>query len=156
MTVLGIGTDVVHVPAFAEQLADPASGFVDHTFTATELAFVQTRPGPRATHLAARFAAKEAFVKAWSSARLGRAPALGEIDLREIEVVADAYARPFFRLHGRVASAVRELVEPDPSTLLLTLSHDGPVATATVLLQRPDSPAGRPSGTSTTASEETP
>ena len=44
--------------------------------------------------LAARFAAKEAFLKAWSGSRCGQPPLLATIDLREIEVVDDGYGRP--------------------------------------------------------------
>lgn len=137
MMVLGVGIDVVDIAAFGEQLADPASGFADHTFTAAELATAHSRPGPTATHLAARFAAKEAFIKAWSNARLGRAPQLRAVDLRLIQVVADEHQRPFLRLHGAVLEAVTTLTDPIPSNLLLSISHDGPVATAIVLLQRP-------------------
>ncbi|MFT4036323.1 MAG: holo-ACP synthase [Patulibacter sp.] len=136
MTVLGLGTDVVDVAAFGDQLADPASGFAGGTFTTSERAAAARRPGPDAVHLAGRFAAKEAFLKAWSSARIGQPPSIAAADLREIEVVADAYGRPSLRLHGAVRDAVAALTGPAPASLLLSISHDGPVATAVVLLQR--------------------
>ena len=63
----------------------------------------------REQRLAARFAAKEAFLKAWSGARAGRAPALESVDLREIEVVDDGHGRPALALHGAVAAALAEL-----------------------------------------------
>ncbi|MCK9249742.1 MAG: holo-ACP synthase [Solirubrobacteraceae bacterium] len=148
MTVVGIGIDVVDVPSFAAQLADHASGFVAGTFTAGEIraaadhggagdATADSRPREHAARrdarLAARFAAKEAFVKAWSASRRGRPPALGAVDLRWIEVVDDGFGRPGLRLHGPVADALRDLGDP---AVHLTMSHDGPVATAMVVLDR--------------------
>ena len=105
------------------QLEDAASGFVDGTFTLRE----QRVRDPR--RLAARFAAKEAFLKAWSGSRYGRPPLLGSIDLREIEVVDDGYGRPGLVLHGAVAAAVGRF---DAS---LSLSHDGNAAIAVVSLR---------------------
>jgi holo-[acyl-carrier protein] synthase len=85
-----------------------------------------------ALHLAARYAAKEAFVKAWSSARWGTPPALSEVALREVEVVTDRWGRPTIRLHGAVAQAVADL---GPLGVHLSLSHDGPFAAAVVVIE---------------------
>jgi holo-[acyl-carrier protein] synthase len=121
-----LGVDLVDVPEFAEQLSDTASGFVDGTFTAREQ---RTAKGD-ARRLAARFAAKEAFIKAWSGSRRGQPPLLARIDLREIEVVDDGYGRPGLRLHGTVAEAV------GPVATHLSLSHDGRSAIAFVTIDR--------------------
>jgi holo-[acyl-carrier protein] synthase len=121
-----IGVDLVDVPGFAQQLDDTASGFVEHTFTTQEQRTAKGDP----RRLAARFAAKEAFVKAWSGSRRGQPPLLAHLDLKEIEVVDDGYGRPGLRLHGAVADAVGP-VATHPS-----LSHDGPSAIAFVVLER--------------------
>ena len=58
----------------------------------------------RALHsLAARWAAKEAFIKAWSSLYHGREDPLKstDIDWAQIEVVCDRWGRPAFRFHGQ-------------------------------------------------------
>jgi len=135
MTTLAVGLDIVTTTTFADQLEDGASGFVDATFTAGEQ---RTARELRAQRLAARFAAKEAFVKAWSGARAGREPQLVAVDLREIEVVDDGHGRPALRLHGAVAAALADLAaELGPDATLrphLSLSHDPPIAAAVVVL----------------------
>lgn len=130
--ILGVGLDVVDVAGFAEQLGDEASGFVEATFRPAELRTVSPDPERRAWHLAGLFAAKEAFVKAWSASRRGRPPLLATVDLREIEVVDDGFGRPGLRLHGEVRQA---LAEPGPPTMHVSISHDGGVAAATVILE---------------------
>lgn len=129
----GVGIDVVDVVGFRAQVADPCSAFVAETFTLLELAEVESRPGSDPVpHLAARFAAKEAFLKAWSSANRANPPALSHVSLREIEVVSDARRRPSLRLHGAVARAVATL---GLAGCHVSLSHDGGVATAMVILE---------------------
>jgi holo-[acyl-carrier protein] synthase len=124
-----IGVDTVHLPSFREQLADASSGFLQGTFTAAEIALANTRPsGDPVRHLAVRFAAKEAFLKAWDSAFWGRRAPLEAVDLKEIEVVSDLWGRPALVFHGRVAAALGE------ADAMVSLSHDGPNAMAVVLL----------------------
>jgi holo-[acyl-carrier protein] synthase len=140
VTVVGVGLDLVDVEGLAAQLADPASAFADGVFTAGERRAARAGAGGEARHLAGRWAAKEAFVKAWSAARRDRPPQLGALDLREVEVVADGYGRPALALHGAVAAAVAalagELGAGDLRTHL-SLSHDGGMAAAVVVLEAP-------------------
>lgn len=125
----GLGTDLVEIAGFRRQLADAASCFAAQTFTPQERQTASSRPsGDPAQHLAARFAAKEALIKAWSSLRAGRPPATAQVDLREIEVICDPWGRPSLRLHGNVARLL-----PGAQTRL-SMSHDGAFASATVLL----------------------
>jgi holo-[acyl-carrier protein] synthase len=130
MSVLGVGLDIVDLHAFGEQLALAGSRFEQGVFTAGERRASRSRPSKDPVqHLAARFAAKEAFVKAWSCALWGRPPAMERADLQEIEVVQDAWGRPKIVLHGKVAAAVDEAWR-----VHLSLSHDGGMAAATVVI----------------------
>jgi phosphopantetheine--protein transferase-like protein len=138
VTTLAVGLDIVTTTSFAEQLADAASGFVDATFTAREQRDARGTEALRVQRLAARYAAKEAFVKAWSAARAGYPPQLASVDLREIELVGDGHGRPALQLHGAVAAALHELaaelgVQP-PLKAHVSLSHDPPTAAAVVVL----------------------
>ena len=138
MTTLAVGLDLVTTTSFAEQLADPASAFVEATFTAREQRDARGPEAVRVQRLAARYAAKEAFVKAWSGARAGRPPLLATVDLREIELVDDGHGRPALRLHGAVAAALDGLAAELGSAAALhahvSLSHDPPTAAAVVVL----------------------
>ena len=112
--IIGIGIDVCDVERFAESV-HRRPGMVDRLFTPAEA----ERP---VASQAARFAAKEALVKA-----LGAPPGLRWLDM---EVVRGAGA-PSFQLSG----VAREVVERRGLGLLLSLTHDAGVAAAAVVLQ---------------------
>ena len=149
-TVLAVGTDLVHIPDFETQLDQPGTVFAQRTFTARELREARRRSQERgsspAQHLAARWAAKESFIKAWSQAHVLRARSRGmstspvilaeDVDWREIEVVTDRWGRPSLRLSGTVAHAVERSLGEEVSTpgcWPVSLSHDGDYAAAIVL-----------------------
>lgn len=128
-----LGTDLVYIPDFAEQLARPGSMF-ERVFSATELRVSRSKPD-RDAHLAGRWAAKEAFIKAWSQAIYGRPPVLTPDQVRwhEIEVRADRWGRVLVAPTGEVAAAVAESIG-EPHTAL-SISHDGDYAIATCLVE---------------------
>ncbi|WP_026306729.1 holo-ACP synthase [Smaragdicoccus niigatensis] len=126
MPVIGIGMDIVSVPEFSEQLTRPGSVFAARVFTPAESAYC----GSDSSRFAARWAAKEAVLKAWSSSRFGQAPEAPEQLYQEIEVVKDAWGRPAVELHGRVAECLEGV------RVHVTLTHDGPMAGAMVVLER--------------------
>ena len=144
MSVVGVGIDVVHVPDFAEQLAVPGTRLLAEAFTAGERADVADTggagdggAGAEVDRLAARYAAKEAFVKAWAGSRFGCSPSLPAWVPSEVEVVNDVHGRPALALRGAVARAVHDQLG-DEWRAHLSLSHDGPTAAAIVVLDLPD------------------
>lgn len=157
--VLGVGVDVVDIPSFAEQLDQPGSTFA-RSFTGAErreCARLAKTSGNIAQHFAARWAAKEAFYKAWTLADAGDEIPGAQMDWSQIEVVKDRWGRPFIRLapvlEARVSGAlaarfggassgagadgaVRSGADGDSAghaVWHLSLSHDGPVAQAFVV-----------------------
>jgi holo-[acyl-carrier protein] synthase len=130
VTVVGVGVDLVHVPSFVDQLDLPGTRF-EGVFLPGELRDARSRTTDAGRHLAARWAAKEAVVKAWSASMHGEAPVMSEHVHHLIELVADAWGRPRIRLHGEVA---RHLAG---HALEVSLSHDGDYAIAYVILTRP-------------------
>ncbi|MEO7351881.1 MAG: holo-ACP synthase [Marmoricola sp.] len=127
-----VGVDVVGISAFAEQLEQPGTRFA-RSFTAGERRAARAGEGSEAESLAARWAAKEAVVKAWSSTCFGHPEVIDPafVDLREIEVRTDAWGRPAIRLHGTIAHAMAGYVP------MVSLSHDpaADIAVAFVVLK---------------------
>lgn len=136
MSVIGVGLDVVGVPEFSALLAGQGTAFVERVFTIDERATADELPGLRRDqHLAARFAAKEAFVKAWSSALGGAAPLVAETESWSgVEVRADAFGRPTVALRDSVAAAVADSV--GEVSVHLSLTHEPALAAAVVILSR--------------------
>jgi holo-[acyl-carrier protein] synthase len=132
--IAGVGIDVVDRARFVALLDEPGSAFAHRVFTAAERRDAEHRPSrDPAQHLAARYAAKEACVKALSHALAPSPLPAGLADLAEAEVVCDADGRPALALRGRL----RALAERAGVTALhVSLSHDGPVATAIVIAER--------------------
>jgi holo-[acyl-carrier protein] synthase len=131
--IVGLGLDLVSISAFAELLADPHSHFTGVTFTPRELAYAERTVGRRQEHLAARFAAKEAALKALDQASGLAAVSPPRVPLTDIEVTRDERGRPALLLEG-AAARLAEAVGADRA--LVTLSHDGDIAAAVVVLER--------------------
>ncbi|MDX6581313.1 MAG: holo-[acyl-carrier protein] synthase [Solirubrobacterales bacterium] len=120
--VPGIGIDLIEIERL-ERAIERRPRLAERVFSAGELeqARGKARPG---RHLAARFAAKEAALKA-----LG----LGGLRLHEVEVEGGGDEPPRLRLHGEAAElAAREGVE-----LSVSLTHSRELAAAVVRADRP-------------------
>ncbi|QNG18307.1 holo-ACP synthase [Rhodococcus triatomae] len=128
MAVRGVGIDLVTVSEFAEQLRRPGTAVLGN-FTPGERRDCASRSSEPARHYAARWAAKEALIKAWSAALFASPPVLPETIHPLIEVVTDAWGRPRLRLHGEVAEHLAGM------TVHVSLTHDGDTAAAFVVLE---------------------
>jgi holo-[acyl-carrier protein] synthase len=103
--ILGVGVDMVEVARIQRAIARWGDGFIRRVYTPRELERAAT-PAVLAPRLAARFAAKEAVMKALGCGWRGLA-------WREIEITHDPQGRPVVCLHGaaqRIAAA-RGIVE---------------------------------------------
>jgi len=123
--ILGLGVDVVAIERISRSLIEGEGRFEEQVFTESERAACAGR-ADRAQALAARFAAKEACFKA-----LGTGLGQG-VSFQQVEVVAGNGARPELRLNGAAAERARAL---GVGHMHVTLSHDGAVAAAVVVLE---------------------
>ena len=126
MSIIGIGSDIVKIERIERLTKRYDQRFLERVFTAaeTEYAFARARP---ALHLAARFAAKEALVKALGSGlRQG-------LNWPEIEIVNDPLGKPQFKFHDNAHRIISRLNHP---TAWLTLTHEQEFALAFVVLER--------------------
>lgn len=118
--MIGIGIDTVEVPRF-RRVIERTPSVVDRLFTDGERAYGARFRDPSA-RLAARFAAKEATMKA-----LG--VGLGAFAFHDVEVVKAPTGAPSLALRGRAAALASER---GVSTLRLSITHTDLVAEAVV------------------------
>jgi holo-[acyl-carrier protein] synthase len=119
------GVDLVHVPRLRAAM-EGQTRFEEEVFTEGERAYCRGRADPY-PHFAARFAAKEAVLKALGRGLFGEGV---DRSLREIEVVRDGGGPPAVRLSGAVLARATRLGLGPAS---LSLSHDGDTALASVV-----------------------
>ena len=126
MQILGTGIDATDIPRIERVLARYGERFLTRIFTEGEVAYCRRRRNP-APHLAGRFAAKEAAMKA-----LGTGHSRGVL-WRDIEVVRQG-GPPRLALHG---GAARRFAELGADATVLTITHSDALALAHVLLLGP-------------------
>ena len=141
--ILGIGVDNVAINEFGGQLGQPGSRLRE-VFTAREMRYARERTEKHLTgealmadmapSLAARWAAKEAFVKAWSTALFGQPPVAEENLWSQIEVINARWGRPAIRLIEPFDDVVRASV--GDFRILVSLTHDADLATAFVVIEQ--------------------
>jgi holo-[acyl-carrier protein] synthase len=128
VAIVGVGIDLVFIPDFAEQVDQPGTVFAE-TFTPGERRDAADKSSTAARHLAARWAAKEAVIKAWSGSRFAQRPMLPVGIHRDIEVITDMWGRPKVRLTGEIAEHLAEVV------IHVSLTHEGDTAAAVAILE---------------------
>ena len=116
MSVLSHGIDLVEIARIARMLADHPDRFVERCFTAAERAYCDRSTQRRAEHYAARFAAKEAVLKA-----LGTGWA-GGIAWTDIEVTRAETGAPGIALTGEAARIADAL---GIRAWVISISHAG-------------------------------
>ncbi len=124
MAIIGIGTDLAQCKRFRKFL-DRDNKVLERIFSESERNYALRKRDP-APHLAARFAAKEAFLKA-----LGTGLRDG-LAWRQVCVDLDPLGCPALELSGRAAEL---MAERGARRAHLSYSHDGDYAVATVVLE---------------------
>ena len=123
--VFGIGTDIIEIRR-VEQALRRTGRLKQKIFTAREIEYCELR-GKSAQHFAARFAAKEAFLKALGTGWQGG----HRFD--EIEVINDQRGKPEAVVHGKVKAFCEE---KGISRFQVSLSHIKERALAVVVLEK--------------------
>ena len=118
---LTTGVDIIEIPRVRQVLERYGERFLERVYTSGEIAYCRGRP----PNLAARFAAKEATMKALGTGVRG-------VGWRDIEVVRQESGAPSIRLHGRAEHRAERLGVREIS---LSLSHSEDYAVAFVVIQ---------------------
>lgn len=125
MAIIGVGVDLARIDRFEKFLAGRRLALIERVFTVEEREYSLAKRFP-APHLAVRFAAKEAFLKA-----LGTGLRMG-IRWQDVSVERDELGCPSLKIVGRAAEL---LVERGGRRTHLSYSHDGEYGVATVILE---------------------
>ena len=125
--ISGIGTDIVAIKRFQRFMDEGNTPLLQRIFSEQERAYCSARKDGAASY-AARFAAKEAFLKA-----LGTGLRHG-ISWHDIEVAHDSSGKPELILSGK---AMEFFLAQGLSSAFLSLTHDGGSAIAMVVLEKP-------------------
>lgn len=116
MQILGIGTDIIEIERIAD-VCRRSPRFEQRVFTPAELAYARPKVG-KFSHLAGRFAAKEAVAKALGSS----------FSWQDVEIYTEASGKPCVNLHGKAKEAAGS------ARVMISMSHSASYATATAIL----------------------
>ena len=125
--IFGTGIDIIEVSRI-KNVMERDIGFREKIFTPGEIEYCETKKN-KYQHYAARFSAKEAFLKA-----IGTGWRFG-LRFADIDVYHDSFGKPLIRLTGKAEElALRDGI----SKVHLSLSHLKEIATAVVVLEKDD------------------
>lgn len=122
--IIGIGTDIVKVERI-RRLLERYPGFVDKVFSRAEISYCDARSNSEQSY-AARFAAKEALMKALGTGWDGK------VNWKDIEVVQFGRSRPEILAHQGTSELLATL---GVTAIHLSLSHEQEYALAFVVLE---------------------
>jgi holo-[acyl-carrier protein] synthase len=123
--IVSIGIDIIEVARVSEVLARTPR-FVERVFTAAERAYCDSRGAVAAQHYAARFAAKEAALKALKTGWRGG------VSWQDVEISSMESGAPVLTFHGET----KRLFEASGATTAhLSISHTSQHAIAQVVLE---------------------
>ena len=123
--ITGVGTDLIEVERVAGKISKQ-EGFRELVFTPTEIAYCETKAN-KFQHYAARFAAKEAFLKA-----IGTGWITG-IAFNEIEITNDEDGKPSIKLLG---TTLKFLETRSIDKIWVSLSHLSNISSAVVIIEK--------------------
>lgn len=121
--IRGIGVDIIKIQRLRKSVENSGQRFLKRVFTPDEIAYCTARRDPYPS-FAARFAAKEAFIKAL--------PQSTRIAVRDVEVTLSEDRKPSIVLSRKVAEILGEL---GVNAVHLSMSHEKDYAVAHVVLE---------------------
>jgi len=129
LMIVGVGLDLCLISRMERALSRSAGRFAARVFTDGERSYCDSRSSP-GQHYAARFAAKEALLKALSVP--------DGLRWHELEVVQSPNGGPAITLHGAARQAAERL---GIARLHVSLTHQGDMASAVVIAERNGEPS---------------
>ena len=124
--IVSIGIDIVEVYRIRETISRTPR-FVERVYTESERAYCESKGAAAAQSYAARFAAKEAFLKALKTGWRGK------ITWQDIEICSDEAGVPTLKIQGEAKTILGTL---GVNQIHLSLSHTTEHAVAQVILEK--------------------
>ena len=124
-----MGIDIVENYRFKKILLKKKLNFKKKIFTINEVAYCEKKSNSINCY-SKRFAAKEAFAKA-----LG----VGfreNINFKDIEVVNNAYGKPYVSINKKIANKIKTLFKVKKFNVLLTISDEKKYSIASVIISK--------------------
>jgi len=123
MSIKGIGVDIIEIDRFKKIIEKYGDRFLTRIFTEKEIKYCRQKFDLGAASFSARFAAKEAMLKA-----IGTGLRDG-LNWKDMEIVNDELGKPFFNLSGKTAKVLEN------QKIFLSLSHSINNSTAFVIIE---------------------
>ena len=124
--IFGIGTDLVEVSRVEKILQKWGEKFIKKVYSQNEIEYCEKKAFP-SIHYAARFAAKESFLKS-----LGIGLGMG-VKLQDIEVINNQQGSPVLIVHERIRARLDKL---GINALHISITHTREHAQAIVILEK--------------------
>ncbi|MBS1947453.1 MAG: holo-ACP synthase [Bacteroidetes bacterium] len=122
--IAGIGTDMIEVERVASKI-NKEDGFREMVFSKKEIEYCEAKAN-RFQHYAARFAAKEAFLKATGTGWISGSY------FHEIEILNNSMGQPEISLQGQTAITFQPM---QIKKIFLSISHLKRMASAVVVIE---------------------
>jgi holo-[acyl-carrier protein] synthase len=118
--IYGIGVDIIENKRIQSAVERYGERFLKRVYTDNEIEYCMRKSYPC---LAARFAAKEAFIKASNGLNISH--------LRDIEVLRNLHGKPYIKLLGRAKDFISS-----SNNLHLTITHEREYSVAMVVIEQ--------------------
>lgn len=123
--IISCGTDIIEIERVKNAVEKWGDNFLKRVFTDKEIDYSMKKRFSY-QHLAARFAAKEAVLKAFGDG-------FGFNNWQEVEIINDASGKPGVKLYGKL----RELLhKKNIDDIIISMSHAKTCAQAIAILMR--------------------
>ncbi|MCB1326905.1 MAG: holo-ACP synthase [Spirochaetales bacterium] len=124
--IVGLGTDIIENERIGEVYHRHGRRFLDRIFTEDEIEYAESHEDP-VPYLAARFAVKEAAVKALN---IGGATGIG---WKDVEVAGKIFGKKKLLFHGRAQALA---LERGVNRMHVSLTHNRGLSMAVVILEQ--------------------
>jgi len=121
--ILGTGVDIVEVSRIKNAVGKWQNKFLKRIFTKNEIDYSNQKTASF-QHLAARFAAKEAVLKAFGDSTIHR------IEWTNVEILNDKFGKPLIKLSGKAKQAKEKKGITD---IIISVSHTRTYAVASAV-----------------------